>query len=358
MSLHANQRCSIFCVLPPYLLRAIARNGSPEQRGRATRTLAGDGTFRSLRIATPPTLDLEGRVRGTLAPEGRKRRTIYDVGNTQELPGRVVRVEGEGPTGGAAVDEAYDGLGATYDFFWEVYDRDSIDDNGLPLNGHVHFGVDYDNAFWDGQRMVFGDGDGELFNRFTISLDVIGHELTHGVTQYESRLEYFGQPGALNEHLSDVFGSLVKQHLLDQTAEEADWLIGAGLLTENVQGVALRSMREPGTAFDDPTLGKDPQPAHVRDFVRTFEDNGGVHINSGIPNRAFYLAATALSGHAWERAGRVWNATALDPRLKSDTDFGRFARLTVRNAVALYGAGGEEERAVRGAWGGVGIGIR
>ena len=354
---HKTCRNPFFCVLPPYVLHEIARNGSLTQREMATRALASDGTFRSLRQITPPSRTPDMGAQGALEPEGRKQRTIYDVGNTQNLPGRVARAEGEGPTGDAAVDEAYDGLGATYDFFQEAYDRDSIDDAGLPLNGHVHFGVDYANAFWDGQRMVFGDGDGELFNRFTISLDVIGHELSHGVTQYESGLNYMGQPGALNEHLSDVYGSLVKQYLLGQTAEEADWLIGAGLLTENVNGVALRSMSAPGTAFDDPVLGKDPQPAHMDDFVRTFEDNGGVHINSGIPNRAFYLAATALGGNAWEVAGRIWNATAIDPMLKPDTGFRRFARLTERAAVSLYGSGGAEVRAVREAWSGVGLNL-
>ncbi len=342
-------------MLPPYVLREIARNGSPAQRDAAMHALASDGTFRSLRQVTPPSGAPGMGIRGALDPEGRKRRTIYDVGNTQNLPGRVARAEGGGPTGDAAVDEAYDGLGATYDFFREAYDRDSIDDAGMPLDGHVHFGVNYTNAFWDGQRMVFGDGDGELFNRFTISLDVIGHELAHGVTQYESGLDYMGQPGALNEHLSDVYGSLVKQYRLGQTAEEADWTVGAGLFTEKVNGVALRSLSRPGTAFDDPILGKDPQPAHMDDFVSTFEDNGGVHINSGIPNRAFYLAATALGGNAWEVAGRIWNATAIDPTLKPDTGFRRFARLTARAAASLYGSGGPELRAVREAWGGVGI---
>ena len=354
---HAACRNPVSCLLPPYVLHEIARNGSPGQREAATRTLASDGTFRSLRQVTSPSRTPQTGVRGALEPEGRKRRTIYDVGGTQDLPGRVARAEGEGPTGDAAVDEAYDGLGATYDFFWEAYGRNSIDDAGLPLNGHVHFGVDYDNAFWDGERMVFGDGDGELFNRFTISLDVIGHELSHGVTQYESGLNYTGQSGALNEHLSDVYGSLVKQYLLGQSAEEADWLVGSGLLAEGVDGVALRSMSQPGTAFDDPVLGKDPQPAHMDGFVRTFEDNGGVHINSGIPNRAFYLAATALGGNAWEVAGRIWNATAIDPRLKPDTGFRRFARLTTRAAVSLYGPDGPEERAIREAWNGVGISL-
>ncbi len=200
-----------------------------------------------------------------------------------------MRIEGAPASGDAAVDEAYDGLGATFDLYWDVYERNSIDDEGLPLDATVHYGTDYDNAFWNGQRMVFGDGDGDLFNRFTIAVDVIGHELTHGVTEDEAQLAYFFQPGALNESNSDVFGSLVKQKLLHQTVEEADWLIGAGLFTSNVQGVALRSMKAPGTAYDDPVLGKDPQPAHMRDYVRTYQDNGGVHINSGIPNHAFYL---------------------------------------------------------------------
>ncbi|CAM5676724.1 hypothetical protein SFUMM280S_07534 [Streptomyces fumanus] len=154
--------------------------------------------------------------------------------------------------------------------------------------------------------MVFGDGDGEIFLDFTIPVDVIGHELVHGVTQYTANLTYFGQPGALNESVSDVFGSLIKQYTLGQSADQADWLIGAGLLAPRVTGVALRSLKAPGTAYDDDVLGKDPQPATMDDYVRTGRDNGGVHINSGIPNHAFYLAATALGGNAWERAGQIW----------------------------------------------------
>jgi len=110
----------------------------------------------------------------------------------------------------------------------------------------------------------------------------------------------------LNESISDVFGSLVRQYALNQTAEQAVWLIGSGLFTANVNGVALRSMKAPGTAYDDPVLGKDPQPAHKKDFVRTYADNGGVHINSGIPNHAFYLASTQIGGYAWEKVGRTW----------------------------------------------------
>ncbi|HSL72173.1 MAG TPA: M4 family metallopeptidase, partial [Longimicrobiales bacterium] len=195
----------------------------------------------------------------------------------------------------------------------------------------------------------------EIFNRFTVSLDVIGHELAHGVIEDESRLAYLFQPGALNESISDVFGTLVRQHALGQAAVDADWLIGKGLFTSAVNGVALRSMKEPGTAYDDPVLGRDPQPSHMRDFVRTYDDNGGVHINSGIPNRAFYLASVALGGGAWERSGRIWYETLRDPRLRQNAGFARFAKLTVGAAARLYGSGSVEQQAVAEAWREVGV---
>ena len=154
-----------------------------------------------------------------VAPGGRNR-IIWDANKRWEVTGITrVRDEGQGPTGDAAVDEAYDGFGATYGFWEEVFGRDSIDDEFMPLRGVVHFGDDYPNAFWDGRRMTFGDGDGELFRRFTRSLDVIGHELGHGVIEDEAALEYWGQSGALNEHIADVAGIMVKQRKLSQTVD-------------------------------------------------------------------------------------------------------------------------------------------
>lgn len=349
-------RHAIFCILPPHILRSMAQNGTPQQRRAALDTMATDNTFRALRAGPRLAPAMRKRLRA-MALEGEKQRTIYEAHNTENLPGGIVRAEGGPATGDPAVNEAYEGLGATYDFFWEAYDRNSIDDEGLPLDATVHYGQQYDNAFFDGQRMVFGDGDGELFNRFTVALDVIGHELAHGVTEDEAGLIYNNQAGALNESMSDVFGSLVKQRTLHQTADQADWLIGAGLLTSNVTGVALRSMKAPGTAYDDPVLGKDPQPAHMRDYVRTFRDNGGVHINSGIPNHAFFLVATRLGGQAWERAGRIWYETLRDPQLRPNTGFQRFARLTVTVAGRLYGMGNPEQQAVREGWNQVGIAL-
>ena len=342
-------------ILPPHILRSIAEKGTAKQRSWALQTMAMDNTFRAIRAGAQPRAPLPKTRARALALEGQKQRTIYDARNSQTLPGIVVRTEGSQPGSDVAVNEAYDGLGATYDLFWDIYERNSIDDEGMPLNATVHFGNEYNNAFWNGERMVFGDGDGELFNRFTISIDVIGHELAHGVTEDEGGLIYFFQPGALNESVSDVFGSLVKQRVLNQTATQADWLIGAGLFTQNVHGVALRSMKAPGTAYDDPVIGKDPQPAHMKNFKYTFEDNGGVHINSGIPNHAFYLAATQIGGYAWEKAGHIWYETLRDSRLRPYFGFLRFARLTVSNAARLYGAGQPEEQAVRDGWAKVGV---
>lgn len=349
-------RHALHCIVPPYLLRRIAINGSRTQRERAAYAMGRDATFRSLRVGPSLIAALGLRRLPALAVIGQKQRTIYTCANTEDLASAVVaRAEGDAATGDAAVDEAYDGLGSTYDMYWDVFQRNSIDDSGMPLNGYVHFGQDYDNAFWNGQQMVFGDGDDDLFNRFTLSLDVIGHELTHGVTEDEAQLVYYREAGALNESVSDVFGSLVKQRVMNQTADQADWLIGAELLTDAVDGVALRSMANPGTAYDDAVLGKDPQPAHMDDFVTTFADNGGVHINSGIPNRAFYLVASALGGNAWERAGRIWYETLRDASLKPNTAFLRFAQLTVANATRLYGTASIEEQAVREAWATVGL---
>jgi Zn-dependent metalloprotease len=296
-------------------------------------------------------------MRGLLAvgvPAGQLRRTVYDEQNGQNLPGQLVRGEGDNPTRDVAVNEAYDSAGKTYEFYETVYSRNSVDDRGLRLDSSVHYGQQYDNAFWDGQQMIYGDGDGELFNRFTISLDVIGHELTHGVTQYTAGLEYRGQSGALNESMSDVFGSMVKQWALNQTVDQADWLIGQGLLAPGVQGVALRSMKDPGSAYNDPQLGKDPQPKYMRDYLNTNEDNGGVHINSGIPNYAFYLAAAAIGGNSWNKTGRIWYET-LTKRLTPSSDFQAAADGTASAAGDLYGAGGPEQSAVITAWTKVGI---
>jgi hypothetical protein len=242
---------------------------------------------------------------------------------------------------------------ASLALFAEVYGRASYDGAGAPVVATVHYGRNYDNAFWDGRQLVFGDGDGRVFTRFTKPVDVLGHEFTHAVTEHTAGFVYQGQSGALNESMSDVFASCLKQRLLGQTAEQADWLVGEGIFLPSVRGRALRSMAEPGTAYDDPALGKDPQVGSMDDYIETTQDNGGVHLNSGIPNRAYHLAALAIGGEAWEGAGRIWYA-ALTSGLGPDTDFATFAAATVTAAADVSEAARE---AVAGAWAEVGLAV-
>ena len=335
-------------VIPSYLLAQLAQSGRfPRAAAAARQTLiAGRPTYHS-------TLELSIGEDGSLVAEvsAAPTRTIFDAQNTETLPGLIVREEDDPPVADAAVNEAFDGLGATFRLLIEAFERDSLDGAGAPLHATVHYGEDYDNAFWDGSRMVFGDGDGEVFRGFTLSVSVIGHELGHGVIQTSSGLEYQGQSGALNESVADVLGVLTEQHLQGQTADQATWLVGEGIFTDAVQGRALRSMIEPGTAYDDDELGKDPQPGHMRDYVNTVEDNGGVHINSGIPNRAFALAATTLGGHAWERAGLAWYR-ALTSGISTRATFVEFAEATLAAAADL---GDDVEAAVAAAWREVGV---
>jgi len=350
-------RHSIFCILPPHILREIAKNSDDKkQREQALNTLGLDATSRTNRINEQFMAMNVARPLMTATPTAQ--RSIYTAGNGTDLPGRLVRAEGGTASKDVEADEAYDGLGATFNFYLQVMHRVSIDGQGLPLNATVHYDNAYDNAFWNGEQMVFGDGDGKLFNRFTISLDVIGHELTHGVTGSTAKLVYMGQPGALNESLSDVFGSMIKQYKNNQAAADADWLIGAGLLTKQVNGKALRSMSAPGTAYNDPILGRDPQPDNMSKYVNTKSDNGGVHINSGIPNRAFFLVATALKGFSWDKAGQIWYSTLRDANLRTTATFSDFAKLTVINAGHLYGSASAEVKAVEEAWKTVGVSIK
>lgn len=350
---HAARRVAP-CAVPPHILERIARNGSEQQRSWALSTLVRDTSHRMFRLHNGRLLAARRGVGPQVAaPPAGPRRTVSDAAGRETLPGRIMRIENGPAVEDPAANEAYDGLGATYDFFSAAFGRDSIDDEGMALLATVHYGDHYDNAFWNGQQMVFGDGDGELFRRFTVSLDVIGHELAHGVTEDEAALMYVNQSGALNESISDVFGSLVKQHARGETAAQADWLIGAGLLTDVVQGVALRSLKAPGTAYDDPVLGDDIQPDHMDGYVRTALDNGGVHINSGIPNHAFYLAATALGGHAWEKAGRIWYEALRAGQLRPNATFRSFAAATGHQAQLLFGV--QVRRSVEDAWQAVGV---
>jgi Zn-dependent metalloprotease len=291
------------------------------------------------------------------AADGKRERFIHDAGRNEHLPGRMVRAEGAGAVADRAVNQAYDNVGITLDFFSTVFGRDSLDGAGMDVIASVHFGRDFPNAMWNGSQMLFGDGDGVNIRGFTQSLDIVAHELTHAVTQHAipgglgvvrkgGKPDLAGQAGALNESISDVFASLVKQWHGKQDVKKANWLLGEGILAPAL-GHAVRSLKEPGNPAR--TYEADHQVAHMSQYV----EGGDVHANSGIPNHAFYLAATAIGGHAWDRAGRIWYEAV--SRLHAKSSFADAAQATAGVAGRLFGAASPEQHAVRAAWQKVGV---
>jgi Zn-dependent metalloprotease len=344
-------------IVPAHVYNNILEKGNKEQKSFAADVLASIKGFAHDRQCALHVNIAKGlNTLGVEASATELKRSIHDAEHKMSLPGKLVREEGADSKNDVSVDEAYDGSGHTYNFFRDIYGRNSIDNRGMGLVSTVHFGKNFGNAFWNGSQMTYGDGDGQIFNRFTSVIDVIGHELAHGVTEHTAGLVYAYQPGALNEHMSDVWGSLVKQRVRNQKASEADWLIGEGLFTDKVEGVALRSMKAPGTAYDDEKIGKDPQPDHMRKYRKTDQDNGGVHINSGIPNKAFYETAMMIGGYAWEKTGRIWYDT-LTTELNSKSQFKDCAKATFKVAGKLYGKDSVEQKAVKEGWKKVGISV-
>lgn len=349
-------------ILPQVVLIELAREGDADVRATAVRTLTASAAMRTRRAALTEViqqLNVSSAELNTMTPSTGERKSVYDVrnGGDTDLPGVLKRSEGGPADSDNAVNEAFDNADLTHDFYRDVLHRDSIDGEGMELISSVHFGTNFDNAFWNGLQMVYGDCSGRVLAKgsLTRDLSVVAHEITHGVVQHTAGLRYSKQSGALNESVADVFGSIVKQHTANETAEAADWLIGEGILGTALHGEALRSMKEPGTAFD-----RDRQPAHMRDYVDLPDDDdpandhGGVHINSGIPNKAFYLVATRLGGHSWEKAGPIWY-DALTKRLRPNSDFTYAAQATIYSAAELYGEGNEAEKVVRSAWEEVGV---
>lgn len=281
-----------------------------------------------------------------------RHRTLYDAGNTTRLPGKRLRTEGGPPVADESANQAYDNTGIALDFFQSVFQRASIDGRGMHVDSTVHYGQDFTNAMWNGRQMVFGDGHEDHILGFTHSLDITAHELTHGVTYLTvpgglgvvrkgGKIELQGEAGALNESISDVFASMVKQWHAGQTVRQADWLVGKGILAPQY-GAAIRSLKAPGDRRV--TWFEDDQPRDMAGYVA----GGDAHTNSGIPNHAFYLAAVALGGYSWQTVGPVWYQ-ALD-MIDSHAGFEDFAHATQDAAALIYGSAAREAKAVERAW--------
>lgn len=339
--------------MPAAVLRRLADDDTipAESRQALVDSAAVEASWRELRKAhtdaTQAGLVAKGitslRLAGVLAPAPAV--TVYDCKNTQSLPGAPVSDPGTSSDGPAR--RAFGTTEAVVEFYRDCFGRNSVDDAGMTLMSSIHYGVRYDNAFWNGSQMTYGDGDGRVFTDFTKSDDVIGHELTHGVTQYTAGLDYSDEPGALNESVSDVFGSMFHQWRAKQTVAKADWLIGPDVLgpVALVKGyTCLRSMADPGSP-----QCLSPQPSRYSDYI----DGGDPHENSGIPNHAFYLAAKAIGGQAWEKAGKVWFAALTSAR--PTTGFADFAALTRAATKSLFPGDSKVYRGIDDAWTHVGI---
>lgn len=266
-------------IIPPHILEELAKRGNISCK----KTLNDTNRILQKRNAVLNNLLVRE------VAEGEGDRFIYDSQNRTQQRVELVRKEKGPATEDESVDKAYETSGFVRDYFKDTFGLNSIDDNGLDIISNVHYGKEYNNAFWDGDEMTYGDGDGKEFKDFASAIDVVAHELAHGITQFLANLEYQSQSGALNEHFSDVFGTIIKQKYLKQDIANADWLIGDTVVTEEFPGVAIRSMKDPGTANDF-----DSQPYHMDNYYSGNADNQGVHINSGIPNKAFYLSCLEI----------------------------------------------------------------
>ena len=350
----------IHCIVPPYMLRVIALRGDKAMAEMAMNLLKLSEKVRDERAEMtharmPKTTEIFGNSAMQRATPPGPSRQIHDGEYRAALPGKLVRREGDGPTGVEDVDKADDAAGLVYALFADEYGRDSLDNNGMALVATVHHRREFNNAFWDGKQMAYGTGDGKLFRTF-LELSVVGHEMTHGVIEHSGGLIYQDQSGALNESIADVFGALTQQRTLGQEVHEADWLVGKGILGPGINGLALRSMKAPGSAYSDDLLGQDPQPWHMDQYNATPDDNGGVHINSGIPNHAFYLFCAYLGGRAWAGPGQIWYH-ALQTLNNPMATFADWANKTVDSAIELTGRGSTEVTMLRRAWKLVGIAV-
>jgi Zn-dependent metalloprotease len=342
-------------IVPTGVLRRLAEDDSiPAQSRQAIReSVAVEGAWRGLRTAhseaiqtSLPARGITGlRVAEVLASIPAV--TVYDCKNTRSLPGSPVANPGGGSD--TTAKRAFDTTRAVIDFYRECFGRNSVDDAGMTLMSSIHYGVRYDNAFWNGAQMTYGDGDGQVFTDFTKSDDVVGHELTHGVTQFTAGLDYSNESGALNESISDAFGAMFHQWRRKQTVVQADWLIAAGVLgpVAIAKGyTCLRNMAHPGSP-----QCLSPQPSQYGEYI----SGGDPHENSGIPNHAFYLAAMTIGGRSWEKAGKVWYAALTSTDAHPSMDFNEFATLTRSAAQSLFPRDSDIYRGVDDAWTRVGI---
>ena len=244
----------------------------------------------------------------------------------------------------------YDNTAAYLRFLREVFGVDGLDGKGTVVRSTIHYGQNYGNAFFDGEQMVYGEGDGRIFKGFSCDFSVVAHELSHGFSGNLLFLEYKGQSGALNESLSDVFACAARHWREKTPCHKGVWVIGDRIMDHPH---CLRSLSSPGSAYrDHPVIGNDPQVAHMKNLYVGEKDEGGVHVNSGIPNRAFYLFSNSVGGNCWETPAQIWFKVLREKMVSRYATFEDFARATLKAAA---GESPAVRQKLRDAWQEVGV---
>jgi Zn-dependent metalloprotease len=343
--------CQCHCFIIPY--NVLERFAHDPELSTAQRKVFADAAqfeigWRKVRVAQS-NLD---HMAQTLLPSALASPTpptivVNDCANSTTLPGSPI--QNPGSSSDATAKQAFVETSAVADFYQQLFGRNSVDDAGKTLLSSIHYSVNYNNAFWNGNQMTYGDGDGNIFVDFTKGNDVIAHELTHGVTQYATQLNYTNQAGGLNESMSDVFGSMFRQWRANQNVTQADWLIGKDIMGPGALARGFTCLRDMANPAAPHCLS--PQPTHFSQYQNGMDP----HDSSGIPNLAFYKAAIAIGGNSWEKTGKIWYQALTNFKPSPNMRMKVFANRTRRLAGSLFPSEPAVQTAVDQAWAAVGL---
>jgi len=291
------------CIVPKDVLDRLSHDKTltQEQRKAMVDTARVSDALRNVRVQAGLLTNVSQSIGAHLAAlAAAPKVTVYDCKQTQTLPGTPVPKPKTSTD--ATCKRAFNETTKVARFYKQVFKRNSIDNAGMTMMSSVHYGVKFNNAMWNGMQMVYGDGDSKIFVDFTNGNDVIGHELTHGVTQHSLQLGYSDDAGGLNESVSDCFGSMFRQWEASQTVGAADWLIGKDIMGSVAKAKGYTCLRNMANPADKKALA--PQPTKYSQITPGMDP----HYSSGPPNLAFCVACQAAGGKSWDTVGQVWYA--------------------------------------------------
>jgi Zn-dependent metalloprotease len=338
------------CIVPKEVLDRLSHDKTltQEQRKAMVDTARVSDALRNVRVQAGLLTNVSQSIGAHLATlAAAPKVTVYDCKQTQTLPGTPV------PKPKASTDatckRAFNETTKVARFYKQVFKRNSIDNAGMTMMSSVHYGVKFNNAMWNGTQMVYGDGDSKIFVDFTKGNDVIGHELTHGVTQHSLQLGYSDDAGGLNESVSDCFGSMFRQWEASQTVGAADWLIGKDIMGSVAKAKGYTCLRNMANPADKKALA--PQPTKYSQITPGMDP----HYSSGPPNLAFCVACQTAGGKSWETVGQVWYAVLTSSGPHPTMKMKDFANRTRQVAGQMFGTKPAVGVAIDKGWKSVGL---